>query len=206
MAQIMESQEQELDRMAEGVEDRSLQQMAAVRMRMEMLRRNLSDPAQLGSLEQLESSVDQAVGQLRGLVTELRPHALTTQDLYGAIHEYLGRLGGVRGEVRGGLTVEPDAPQRSTAFRIVQEFVTSAIETGTVTTIHVELAEAGQGFEVRIGDDRAPGTPVTSPTMRDRAGLAGGRCSMNSGAHGATVELWLPLRAPLAGETPLRPS
>lgn len=206
MAQIVESQEQELDRMAEGVEDRSLQQMAAVRMRMEMLRRNLSDPAQLGSLEKLESSVDQAVGQLRGLVTELRPHALTTQDLYGAILEYLSRLGGVRGEVRGGLTVEPDAPQRSTAFRIVQEFVTSAIETGTVTTIHVELAEAGQGFEVRIGDDRAPGTPVTSSTMRDRAGMAGGRCSMNSGAHGATVELWLPLRAPLAGETPLRPS
>jgi PAS domain S-box-containing protein len=206
MAQIVEAQEQELDRMAEGVEDRSLQQMAAVRMRMEMLRRNLSDPAELGSLEKLESSVDQAVGQLRGLVTELRPHALTTQDLYGAIHEYLKLLEGVSGEVRGGLTVEPDAPQRSTAFRIVQEFATSAIETGTVTSIRVALAESGQGFEVRIADDRAEGSPVMSSMMRDRAGLAGGRCSMRTDAHGAAVELWLPLRAPLAGETPLRPS
>jgi PAS domain S-box-containing protein len=200
MAQIVEAQELELDRMAEGVEDRSLQQMAAVRLRMEMLRSNLSDPAQLGSLEKLESSVDQAVGQLRGLVTQLRPHALATQDLYGAIDEYVVRLDGVAGQVRGGLRVEPEAPQRATAFRIVQESVSSAMETGTVTQIHVELTEAGEGFEVRIGDDRAPGARVTPSTMRDRAALAGGRCSMRSGPDGATVELWLPLRAPAAGE------
>ena len=206
MAQIVEAQEQELDRMAEGVEDRSLQQMAAVRMRMETLRRNLSDPAQLGSLEKLEASVDQAVGQLRGLVTELRPRALATQDLHGAIREYVDTLEDVNGEVHGALTVEPDASQRSTAFRIVHEFVTGALETGTVTNIRVDLAEAGLGFEVRIVDDRAPGSPVTPSTMRDRAGLAGGRCSMHTGAGGATVELWLPLRAPLVGETPARPS
>jgi PAS domain S-box-containing protein len=206
MAQIVEAQEQELDRMAEGVEDRSLQQLAAVRMRMEMLRRNVSDPAQLGSLVKLESSVDQAVGQLRGLVTELRPRGFTTQDLEGAIRQYLDRLGGVSSEVRGDLSAEPDASQRSTAFRIVQEFVTSAIDTGTVTSIHVDLAEMGEGFEIRIVDDRAPGSSVTSPTMRDRAGLAGGRCSMQDGARGATLELWLPLRAPLAGGTPLPPS
>jgi signal transduction histidine kinase len=206
MAQIVEAQEQELDRMAEGVEDRSLQQLAAVRMRMEMLRRNVSDPSQLGSLEKLESSVDQAVGQLRGLVTELRPRGFTTQDLEGAIRQYLDRLDGVSSDVRGSLVAEPDASQRSTAFRIVQEFVTSAIDTGTVTSIHVDLAEMGEGFEIRIVDDRAPGSSVTSPTMRDRAGLAGGRCSMHDGARGATLELWLPLRAPLAGETPLLPS
>jgi PAS domain S-box-containing protein len=206
MAQIVEAQEHELDRMAEGVEDRSLQQLAAVRMRMEMLRRNVSDPAQLGSLEKLESSVDQAVGQLRGLVTELRPRGFTTQDLEGAIREYLDRLDGVSCEVRGGLLAEPDASQRSTAFRIVQEFVTSAIDTGTVTSIHVEIAETDEGFEIRIVDDRAPGSSVTSPTMEDRAGLAGGRCSMHDGPRGATLELWLPLRAPLPGETPPRPS
>jgi signal transduction histidine kinase len=183
-----------------------LQQLAAVRMRMEMLRRNVSDPAQLGSLEKLESSVDQAVGQLRGLVTELRPRGFTTQDLEGAIREYLDRLDGVRCEVRGGLLAEPDASQRSTAFRIVQEFVTSAIDTGTVTSINVEIAETDEGFEIRIVDDRAPGSSVTSPTMQDRAGLAGGRCSMHGGPRGATLELWLPLRAPLAGETPSRPS
>jgi PAS domain S-box-containing protein len=205
MAQIVEAQEQELDRMAEGVEDRSLQQLAAVRMRMEMLRRNVSDPAQLGSLEKLESSVDQAVGQLRGLVTELRPRGFTTQDLEGAIRQYLDRLDGVRSEVRGGVIAEPHASQRSTAFRIVQEFVTSAVDTGTVTSIHVDLGEVSGGFEIRIVDDRDPGSSVTSPTIRDRAVLAGGRCSIHEDAQGAALELWLPLRAPLAGETPLPP-
>ncbi len=84
--------------------------------------------------------------------------------------------------------------------------MTSAIETGTVTTIRVELAESAQGFEVRILDDRASGSSVASPTMSDRAALAGGRCRMHEGPDGATVELWLPLRAPLAGQTPPRPS
>lgn len=206
IAQIMEVQEQELDRMAEGIEDRSLQQMAAVRMRMETLRRNLSDPAQLGSLEKLESSVDLAVGQLRGLLSELRPRALTAQDLAAAIGQYLDRLEGVDTEVRGRLSSEPDAPQRSTAFRIVQEVVATAVETGTVTSIRVELAEATQGFEVRIVDDRAPGGADAPSTIRDRAGLAGGRCTMHEETGGATTELWLPLRAPVAGETPIRPS
>ena len=206
ISQIMEVQEQELDRMAEGIEDRSMQQMTAVRMRMETLRRNLSDPAQLGSLEHLESSVDQVVEQLRGLLSELRPRSLTSQDLEGAIREYLDRLDGLNSEVRGGLVSEPDAPQRSTAFRIVQEVVTSAIEAGTVTRIEVELTEMGDGFQIRIADDGATANRTTSPTMRDRAGLAGGRCSIHEEAGGVTTELWLPLRAPLAGQTPIRPS
>ena len=192
--------------MAEGIEDRSLQQMTAVRMRMEMLRRNLSDPAQLGSLENLESSVDQVVEQLRGLLSELRPRSLTAQDLEGAIREYLDRIEGVASEVRGSLASEPDAPQGSTAFRIVQEIATSAIETGTVTRIEVDLTEMGDGFQIRIADDGATANRTTSPTMRDRAGLAGGRCSIREEAGGAMTELWLPLHAPLAGETPIRPS
>jgi signal transduction histidine kinase len=87
----------------------------------------------------------------------------------------------------------------------VQEFVTSAVDTGTVTSIHVYLGEVRGGFEIRIVDDRDPGSSVTSPTIRDRAVLAGGRCSIHEDAQGAALELWLPLRAPLAGEAPLPP-
>ena len=57
LAQIVEGQEQELERMAEGIEDSSIQQMTAVRIRMETLRRNLSDP---GSSERSRSSRDRS--------------------------------------------------------------------------------------------------------------------------------------------------
>ncbi len=207
LAQIVEAQEHELDRMAEGIEDRSLQQMTALRMRMETLRRNLSDPTQLGALDKLEGSVEQAVGQLRGLLSELRPRELTTEGLHAAIRRYLDRAASsLRTEVAGRLDEEPDAPQRATAFRVVQEVVTSAVEVRSASRILVTLGDADGGLALRVVDDGASWTSIPSSTMHDRAGLAGGRCRMLDGPDGPTVELWLPLQAPLGGETPLRPT
>jgi PAS domain S-box-containing protein len=206
LAQIVDAQEQELTRMAGGIEDHSLQQMSAVRMRMETLRRTLSDPAELGVLEKLEGSVEEAVGQLRGLVSELRPRELTTEGLGGAIREHLTRTAALRTEVVGALGQDPDQPQAATAFRVVQEAVASALLDRAARTLRVELEDQGDGFCVRIVDDGASWTTVGPRTMQDRAGLAGGRCRLFDGDGGATVELWLPLRAPVAGQHPLRRS
>jgi PAS domain S-box-containing protein len=206
LAQIVEAQEQELDRMAGGIEDHSLQQMSAVRMRMETLRRTLSDPAELGALAKLEGSVEEAVGQLRGLVSELRPRELTTEGLGGAIREHLTRTTSLRTEVVGALAQDPEPSQAATAFRVVQEATASALEDRSAGVLRVELEDDDDGFCVRIVDDGASWTTVGSPTMQDRAGLAGGRCRLFDGNGGATVELWLPLRAPVAGEHPLRRS
>jgi signal transduction histidine kinase len=176
-------------------------------MRMETLRRNLSDPAQLGALDKLEGSVEQAVGQLRGLLSELRPRELATEGLAGAVREYLLRSAeDLRADVVGDLAEEPDPSQAATAFRIVQEVVTSASDSRAARTLRVELEDAPDGLAVRIVDDGAPWSTVRSGTMHDRAGLAGGTCKLLDGPDGPTVELWLPLRAPVPGETPLRPS
>jgi signal transduction histidine kinase len=206
LAQIVDAQEQELDRMAGGIEDRSLQQMSAVRMRMETLRRTLSDPAELGALEKLEGSVEEAVGQLRGLVSELRPRELTTEGLGGAIRQHLTRTTALRTEVGGALGQDPDPSQAATAFRVVQEAVASALLDRAAGVLRVELEDEDDGFCVRIVDDGASWATVGPRTMQDRAGLAGGRCRLFDGDAGATVELWLPLRAPVAGQHPLRRS
>ena len=170
------------------------------------LARNLSDPAQLGALEKLEGSVEEAVGQLRGLVSELRPRELATEGLGGAIREHLTHTADLRTEVVGSLSEGPDQQQAATAFRVVQEAVTSAHLDRAARRLTVELEDADDGFTVRIVDDGASWTTVGPSTMRDRAGLAGGRCRLFDGQDGATVELWLPLRAPVAGEQTLRRS
>jgi signal transduction histidine kinase len=192
--------------MAEGIEDSSLQHMSAVRIRMETLRRNLSDPAQLGALEKLEGSVEEAVGQLRGLVSELRPRELATEGLGGAIREHLAHAAELRTVVVGALGADPDPQQAATAFRVVQEALASALEDRAAHTVRVELEDADDGFCVRIVDDGASWTTVGPTTMQDRAGLAGGRCRLFDGADGAAVELWLPLNAPVAGQSSLRHS
>jgi two-component system sensor histidine kinase UhpB len=194
VTQLVEAQELELDRMAEGIEDRSLQQMTAVRMRMETLRRSVSDPDQLGALDKLESSVTQAVGQLRGLLSELRPRELATEGLAAAIRSYLDGLdGSLRTSVEGGFVTEPAPSQQATAFRIVQEAVAFAVGSRGATRLAVTLASDDEGFTVRVHDDGAAWSLEAPSTMGDRARLAGGRCTVEaSEGGGAIVDLRLP--------------
>jgi PAS domain S-box-containing protein len=198
VAQLVEAQEQELDRMAEGIEDRSLQHMSAVRMRMETLRRSVSEPDQLGAIEKLESSVAQAVGQLRGLLSELRPRELATEGLAGAIRTYLAGLAdGPRARLEGDLAREPAPAQRATAFRIVQESVALARGARGATCLRVTLEDRRDGFRVRIHDDGAPPLEEIPATIGDRARLAGGTCTVGRHEDGGTVlDLWLPAVAP----------
>jgi PAS domain S-box-containing protein len=195
--QLVETQEHELDRMAGGIEDRSLQQMAAVRMRMETLRRSVSDPDQLGALDKVESSVSLAVGHLRGLLSELRPRELATEGLAGAIRSYLAGLdGSLRVSLEGELGAEPAPSQQATAFRIVQEAVAFAAGSRGATRLRVVLAAGEDGFTVRILDDGAAWRADAPSTMRDRARLAGGRCTIGEAEGEAVVQLWLPPFAP----------
>ena len=201
LVQLVEVQEQELGRMAEGVEDGSLQDMTAVRLRLDMLKRSLSDPGHLEALDRFGRSVEQAVGRLRGLLTELRPRTLDSDGLEPAVREYLrracdeGRISTF--QVTGTPAREPLDRERAAAYRIVQESVTAAVDNGG-TRVTVEFGEEGDGLVLRITHDgnrvgEADESRIAS--MSERAELAGGRLNASVGL--ASVDLWLPLDHPL---------
>ncbi len=204
LVQLVESQEQELGRMAEGVEDRSLQEMTAVRLRLDMLKKSLSDPTQLAALDQFGRSVEHAVGRLRGLVAELRPRELGTDGLTPAIEEYLSRaaegLGLEDWHLEGSLTREPGDRQRAAAFRVVQDLVAAAVA-DSAREVRIVVADRRTSLSIFVSYTGSGGEPSEGSAIatRERAELAGGWLEERRSAEATTFELLMPFEdAPLS--------
>ncbi len=194
LSQLVEAQEHDLSRMAEGIEDRSLQEMTAVRLRLDMLKKSVEDPKQIEALDQFGRSVESAVGRLRGLVSELRPRTLDRDGLADAVREYLGRAiedGRLESfEVDAGRSRELPDRQRAAAFRLFQEVVSAAVA-GGAHRVSVFIEEAGEALSVRIGHDAAPATDTEPASgrvaLQERAQLAGGWVDQPEGPAGDSL-------------------
>jgi signal transduction histidine kinase len=190
--------------MAEGIEDHSLQHVAALGMRLETMRRNVDDPDQLGALDEMGETVMEAVERLRHLLVELRPRALEQDGLGAGLRQYLR---GVESDTGTAVTLvekttsELELGARVVAYRIAQEAIGNAVRHADASNVDVTLEDAPGGVLVRIADDGrgfdpdgsgAPQHDVVA-SMRERATLAGGRLGVRSGPiEGTTVEFWLP--------------
>jgi two-component system NarL family sensor kinase len=153
----------------------------------------------------LRTAAQDAVGDIRRLVYELRPPALDELGLVGAIRECTERFSCGDGE--DGLAVALEAPAdlpslpaavEVAALRIVQEAIANVARHAHARTCRVRLAENG-ALTVDVEDDgrglpgdRRPG--VGLPSMRERAAEVGGTCTISSPPGGGThVHASLPL-------------
>jgi signal transduction histidine kinase len=156
----------------------------------------------------LRSVAQEAVGDIRRLVYELRPPALDELGLIGAIRECTDRFS--CGEGQEGLAVSLRAPASMpalpaavevAALRIVQEAIANIarhaharsclVRVTTNGTLEVEIRDDGVGLPA----DHRHGVGLTS--MSERAYEVGGTCTITSTAGGGTVVLAsLPLANP----------
>ena len=207
MADFVVAGELERTRVAEAIHDDSIQVIAAMGMRLQMLRRSITDPAQLSMLDEAERTVQLSIERLRFLVFELQPPGLDGEGVAVALAialEAAAREGTVGLPAR-----RPDGRARRPSrrarilFRIAQEALanvrehargvdgdrhaarsaTAATPCGSPTTAAaaspelIESGPAGYGFA----------------SMRARVGLAGGTLRIESvPGSGTTVEAWLP--------------
>lgn len=206
LAYLTRAQEQERSRIASDIHDDSIQAITALGIRLEMLKRALSDPAQLRVLEELEGTVVLSVARLRHLLFHLRPPVLDREGLAPAIRMYLDEV--LRDcaftyGVENRFESEPGPEIRTILYRIAQEALNNVRKHARATRVDVLLEEREGGFLVRIEDDgRGFGLDGASgpvpghlglTAMRERAELAGGwwRGSSSPG-KGTTIEFWLP--------------
>lgn len=203
LAHLLRAENLERERMAEGIEDHSLQHVAALGMRLETMRRNVDDPDQLGALDEMGETVMEAVERLRHLLVELRPRALEQDGLGAGLRQYLR---GVESDTGTAVTLveettgELELGARVVAYRIAQEAIGNAVRHADASNVDVTLEDAPGGVLVRIADDGRAFDPDGSgapqhdvvASMRERATLAGGRLDVRSGPEGTTVEFWLP--------------
>jgi signal transduction histidine kinase len=208
VAHLTQAQEQERGRIASDIHDDSIQAMTAVGIRLETLRRRLTEPEQLRVLEELEETVVLSIGRLRHLLFELRPPVLDREGLAPALRVYLEELSketGLGYEIDNRLMVEPTEDTRRILYRITQEALTNIRKHARARQVTVVLDEEERGFRVRVRDDgqgfsmnsrqeQAPGH-LGFTAMRERAELAGGWWRVASAPRaGTTVEFWLPAK------------
>lgn len=205
LAHLVRAREEEAARIAGDIHDDPLQKLAALSLRLGMLREALEDRGLAQQLAAVERTVGQAIASLRTLLFELRPVALDREGLAAAVRELLERIGeeaGFTSEVQVVGDGEPESENRIVCYRIIQEAITNVRKHARASRVSVRIEQLRDGTRVQIRDDgvgfdpgrvhQAPGH-LGLPAMRERAELAGGWLRVDSArGAGTAVEFWIP--------------
>jgi signal transduction histidine kinase len=204
LSHLVRAQEDERRRIAGDIHDDPLQLLVVVTMRLDFLRRVLADPKQATQVSALREMVRDAIAKLRTLMFELRPPILEEQGLAAALRAHAEQWSADQQIViHDRFAHEPPAEPRLILYRIAQEALANARKHSQADRVVVTLEDREGSFVVHVEDDGRGFSPglvagrsnghIGLTSMRERAELAGGGCSIHSlVGGGTTVEFWLP--------------
>ena len=211
LTHLVSAQEDERRRIAGDIHDDPLQLLVAVTLRLDIFRRQLQDPAQVEHVSELREWIRAAVGKLRTLMFELRPPILDEEGLAAAIEEYATQWNlEQRVTIHDRFSEEPPDEQRLILYRIAQEALANMRKHSRAASVTITLEQRDRSFFVSMVDDgigfgpeQVAGTKeghLGLTSMRERAELAGGGCTIHSlPGDGTTVEFWVPLSLQTVG-------
>ena len=212
-ARALGAAEEERKRIARELHDETAQMLAALLIRIRVVR-NSRDPAAMEPLlDDMREQVSHALEGVRRFAHGLRPPALDELGLVPAI-EALARSVGDAGGIAVTLQAEdvagdlpPDAELAT--YRIVQEALSNVLRHARATRADVRVAHEGGGLAVTVEDDGRGFDPARAMStdggglglfgMRERAGYIGGRVEVTSApGRGTRVRAEIPLGEPVA--------
>jgi signal transduction histidine kinase len=205
----MDAADAERQRWARELHDETLQGLGGLRV---LLASTLSrgDPEQNETaMREAIEEIGTAIGNLRGIISDLRPSALDDLGLRAALSALIKRRGGDDLEVLSELNLpDPRAGEvrlspelETTVYRLAQEALTNVVKhakasrvklsvTAVDDYILIEVADDGIGFR---SDAKTSGFGLAG--MRERAYLAGGILDIESASETGTVlSARLPIR------------
>lgn len=208
--QRLAATEGERQRWARELHDETLQSLSALRIGLSAAARS-DRPEALGqAVRQSVDHLDEAIANLRALITDLRPAALDELGVQAALEGLAERTRrrGVEVDVSVELAYEQGhAPARhvgeleTAVYRIVQEALTNAAKHGEAKRAVVEVHEDSRTVHVSVRDDGCGFDPEADTDgfgllgMRERVELLGGELQIDSTpARGATIRARLPVR------------
>lgn len=215
VAQLIQAQEQERQRVALDLHDGAAQLAAGLSYRLQDLAARIGEPHALKpEIEQLAALARRSVADLRAAIADLRPPELDDLGVAAALRTRLDAIDGM--EVIADLDAGADRWPASTGiifYRVAQEAITNALKHAEASRLIVRLFEDGAGqahLEViddgkGIGEARHPGIQGRGARlgiagMRERLALLGGRFEIGAGVSGGThVRAAAPLKQETAG-------
>jgi signal transduction histidine kinase len=217
----VEASELERRRWARELHDDSLQELAAVKIRLGALAR--TKPEDLAeAVAQAVDHVDHSIQAMRRLITDMRPASLDQLGVAPALEALVERsaaLSDAQIDLHTDLRFEAgDEPERlappveTTVYRVVQEALTNVAKHAGATRVTVTVLERDGIVEVAVTDDGrgfasdGSGEGFGLIGMRERVRLVGGRHDIETApGRGTSVHAWIPAtrsEAPAVREVP----
>ncbi|HEX4189150.1 MAG TPA: GAF domain-containing sensor histidine kinase [Solirubrobacteraceae bacterium] len=200
--QRLAAAESERQRWARELHDDTLQSLSALRFGLSAAKRTDRDGELKEAVGQAVEQIEEAIANLRALITDLRPAALDELGLQAALEALAERTGrhGIAVDVSVELARERGLPPTRLAgdletalYRIVQEALTNAHKHGEARRAVVEIHEDDICVHVLVRDD-GKGFDPTAKTdgfgllgMRERTAILGGELDVDSTPAGGTV-------------------
>jgi signal transduction histidine kinase len=201
----------ERGRWARELHDETLQGLGGLRVLLSSaLRRGDPERSQQAMREAVEH-IEREIGNLRAIITELRPAALDELGLGTAIEALLDRHREQQAfQIEHEITLPvPAEGQRrldpeleSSVYRLVQEALTNVAKHAGADTVRVRVVEADGEVQIEVQDD---GTGFETDAasqgfgiagMHERVRLAGGSLEIDSSEHGTLLRACLPRHDP----------
>lgn len=201
---LVQAEQKERDRIAQGIHDDSIQVMTSAGMALDVLLEREQDQHAAEILRRTRTSVGEAITRLRKLAFDLKPVELDKDGLGPALHLALERASaeaGFRFELddRASRSIPPAT--RYLLYRVASEAITNVGKHAGARKVKVSLHEVDGGIELRVNDDGVGMRPGPSSEahfglsdMQARADAVAGRFRCSDLPEGGTsIEFWAPL-------------
>lgn len=200
--------EDERKRIARELHDGTAQTLAALRVRLRLVRSTSDNAAREALLEEIAEDIGAAIEEVRRMAHGLRPPALDMLGLAPAIESHARTLADATGlqlelELEdGGRDLTPEA--ELAVYRIVQEALSNVARHAKARVVHVSLRRTANVMEAVVRDDGRGFTLDGTLTdgarglglfgMQERASYLGGTVDITSTpGHGTTVRVRVPI-------------
>lgn len=195
----LQSSERERQRWARELHDETLQQLAGLKLMLAAARRDGTLERATAVMGAAVEQLDTSIGDLRRLITDLRPAALDDLGLEPALEGLVERAAQTAGlQITLQVAVSANRPRpevENAAYRIVQEALTNVTKHAGATRVDIDVREGDDRLHLSISDDgrgfdpddenRSDGFGLIG--MRERVQLLAGRLDVVPASRGGTT-------------------
>jgi signal transduction histidine kinase len=203
--------EAERKRWARELHDQTLQSLGGLRVSLASIVGRGDGAAKDERIRQAIEDIELEIGNLRGIISDLRPSLLDDLGLVPAIEAMLDRRRQSGMDIASELTlgdptsgaVALDPDLETTVYRVVQEALTNVAKHARADSARVSVARESGGLLIEVRDfgigfePDAPTAGFGLAGMRERVYLAGGTVEIEAAEPGTLLRVRLPVRMPL---------